>query len=182
MSDNSNPYELPTEFVPVDSEAAAFEDHEQFVKGAVTGRVRPAKWSFKDVIAQLESFRDDPRWDGDTRYISLRGTDSPHSSTIPGMWVTVHLLLPGEKIAMHRHTPSSMYYIIKGDGYSTINEYRIEWTAGDSYSCPSWSYHEHFNTGDGDVLMYTVQDAPLYTYSRMVLFQPAGKPAGFLHK
>ena len=182
MTDKSNPYELPTEFVPIDIEAGRFENHDEFVEGSTTAGVRPALWSFKDAMEKLESYRDDPKWDGNTRYVSLRGTDSPNSSSIPGMWATIHLLLPGEKIDMHRHTPSSMYFIVKGDGYSTINQYRIDWTTADSFSCPSWSYHEHFNTGDGDVVMWTVQDAPLYLYNRMMLFQPAGKPAGFFHK
>lgn len=182
MPKNGNGYGVPTEFVPVEADAGALENHAEFMAGSATKSVRPAKWSFEEVLERLTEFEKDDRWDGNTRYVSLRGADSPNNSTIPGMWVTVHLLKPGEKITMHRHTPSSCYYIIKGTGYSTINEFRVDWTTGDTFSCPSWSYHEHFNTGEENVLMWTVQDSPLYTYGRMLLFQPAGKEAGFLHK
>lgn len=182
MSQKNHVDGVPTEFVPVESDAAALPDHKEFMAASATRSVRPAKWSYADVVERLKELAKDPQWNGDTRYVSLESTDSPNSSTIPGMWVTVHLLKPGEKISMHRHTPSSCYYIIQGTGYSTVNEYRVDWTTGDTFSCPSWSYHEHFNTGSEDVLMWTVQDSPLYTYGRMMLFQPAGKDARFLHK
>ena len=68
-------------------------------------------------------------------------------------------------------TPGSLYYIIRGSGYSTIDQYRVDWEAGDTFSCPSYSWHEHWNTGDEVVLMWTVQDLPSYSYNRMVAFQ-----------
>ena len=37
----------------------------------------------------------------------------------------------------HHTTPGSLYYIIQGSGYSTIDQYRIDWEAGDTFSCPS---------------------------------------------
>lgn len=162
----------PTEFVPVDPTAAELVDHQQYFDGAIPPAIRPAHWSMKDIKTKLEAMADDPRWDGNSRYVSLKSTDGPNNSTIPTMWVTVHLLKPGERIDMHRHTPGSMYYIISGCGYSTIDEYRIDWEEGDSFSCPSYSYHEHWNDGDRNVLMYTVQDAPTYAYNRMMAFQP----------
>ena len=182
MSTKQGDYGVPTEFVPVKDDAGDLATHKEFMEESATRSIRPAKWSFTEVVDRLNELARDDQWNGDTRYVSLKSTDSPNCSTIPGMWVTVHLLKPGEKISMHRHTPSSCYYIIKGTGYSTVNDYRIDWATGDTFSCPSWSYHEHFNTGDEDVLMWTVQDSPLYTYGRMMLFQPGGKPARFLHK
>ena len=182
MPTKADDYGVPTEFVPVKNDAGSLATHSEFMKESATRSIRPAKWSFTEVVDRLNELAQDDKWNGDTRYVSLKSTDSPNCSTIPGMWVTVHLLKPGEKISMHRHTPSSCYYIIKGSGYSTVNDYRIDWATGDTFSCPSWSYHEHFNTGDEDVLMWTVQDSPLYTYGRMMLFQPGGKPARYLHK
>ena len=109
--------------------------------------------------------------------------DSDYHSTIPTMWTTIHWLKPGERIDMHRHTPGSLYYIIQGRGYSTIDHYRIEWEAGDTFSCPSHSWHEHWNTGDEVVLMWTVQDLPTYSYNRMVSFQSGDSDEmSFLHK
>ena len=173
----------PTEFRAVDPSAAELQDHHAYFAGSIPPAMRPAHWSMREIRARLEEMADDPQWDGNTRYLSLRSTDGPNNSTIPTMWVTIHLLKPGERIDMHRHTPGSMYYIISGSGYSTIDEYRIDWEEGDSFSCPSYSYHEHWNSGDRDVLMYTVQDAPTYAYNRMMAFQAGGADAmESLHK
>ena len=173
----------PTEFRPVEPSAAEIQNHHDYMAGSVPPAIRPALWSMREVRARLEEMAEDPQSNGNTRYVSLRSTDGPNNSTIPTMWVTIHLLKPGERIDMHRHTPGSMYYVISGSGYSTINEYRIDWEDGDSFSCPSYSYHEHWNNGDRDVLMYTVQDAPTYAYNGMMAFQNGDSESlAFLHK
>ena len=173
----------PTEFVPVDPAAGSYQNHHEFMAGAFPPAVRPAHWSMKEAKTRLAEMAESDEWDGNTRYVSLHSTDSPYNSTIPTMWVTIHLLKPGERIDMHRHTPGSMYFIIAGSGYSTIDERRIDWEAGDSFSCPSYSYHEHWNSGPDDVLMYTVQDAPTYAYNRMMAFQPGDRDTiDFLHR
>ena len=161
----------PAEFVPVDASAGDLLNHHQYMAGSLPPGIRPAKWSMKAVMAELEAMAEDDQWDGNNRYVSLRSADSDYNSTIPTMWATIHWLKQGERLDMHRHTPGSLYYIIQGSGYSTIDQYRIEWEAGDTFSCPSFSYHEHWNTGDDVVLMLTVQDLPSYSYNRMVAFQ-----------
>ena len=65
-------------------------------------------------------------------------------------------LKPGEYIEMPRHTPESMYHIVSGSGYSTIDRYGIDSEAGDLFSCPSYSYHEHWNTEEENVIMLTI--------------------------
>lgn len=180
MAKNSS---APRSFVPVEAAAGTLIDHHEYFRGAMPASVRPAKWPMKEVIARLRAMALGTEFDGDTRYVTLKSTDSDNNSTIPTMWVTVHLLKPGECIHMHRHTPGSVYYIIEGAGYSTVDRYRIEWVGGDTFSCPSYSYHEHFNTGSEDVLMWTVQDLPTYAYNRMMIFQSAESEAiDFLHK
>ena len=174
--------DVPTEHIPIDPAAAAYENHDEFVKASTTKSVRPAHWPWKKITALLDQYLADPKYDGDTRYVSLRGTDSPNGSTIPTQWVTIHCLRPGEKIQIHRHTPASTYFIIRGTGYSTINEYRIDWEDGDTFSCPSFSYHEHYNTGQENSYIYTVQDAPTYVYNRMMLFQYGHSEAFLCHK
>ncbi|WP_170763817.1 cupin domain-containing protein [Ruegeria lacuscaerulensis] len=173
----------PTEFVEIDPSAGGFQNHHEYMDGAFPPSVRPALWRNRDVRAALEEMKNDDQWDGNTRYISLKGMDSDYNSTIPTMWVTVHLLKPGDCIEMHRHTPGSVYHVMEGTGYSTINEYRVDWEGGDTFSCPSHSYHEHWNTGDTDALMWTVQDLPIYSYFRMATFQPGDSEIeAVLHK
>jgi len=173
----------PTSFIPVEPDAGSLIDHHEYGRAAFPHAVRPAKWAMSDVIAQLRAMAEGDEFDGDTRYVSLKSADADNNCTIPTMWVTVHLLKPGECIHMHRHTPGSVYYIIEGTGYSTIDKYRIDWVGGDTFSCPSYSYHEHFNTGSRDVLIWTVQDLPTYAYNRMVVFQSAdSEDMNFLHK
>ena len=53
-------------------------------------------------------------------------------------------------------------------GVNVIRVYRED---GDSFSCPSYSCHEHWNTGDRNVLKYIVQDAPTHAYNRRMAFQ-----------
>ena len=53
-------------------------------------------------------------------------------------------------------------------GVNVVSVYRED---GDSFSCPSYSYHEHWNTGDRNVLKYIVQDAPTHAYNRRMAFQ-----------
>jgi gentisate 1,2-dioxygenase len=167
----------------VEASAGVLIDHQEYLAGAFPPAVRPAKWAMADVMARLREMAKSSEFDGDTRYVTLKSADSDYNTTIPTMWVTIHLLKPGECIHMHRHTPGSVYYIIAGSGYSTIDKYRVDWVGGDTFSCPSYSYHEHFNTGQEDVFIWTVQDLPTYAYNRMMTFQSAeSETMDFLHK
>jgi gentisate 1,2-dioxygenase len=173
----------PRSFTPVDPSAGSLIDHHEYFAGAFPAAVRPAKWAMVDVITRLKEMAQGTEFDGDSRYLSLKSTDSDNNFTIPTMWVTIHLLKPGEVIHMHRHTPGSVYYIISGQGHSTVGTHRVDWLGGDTFSCPSYSYHEHFNTGTEDVLIWTVQDLPTYSYNRMMTFQSAeSEDQHFLHK
>ena len=59
---------------------------------------------------------------------------------------------PGEeenqwKTMGHRHTVEAVIYVLKGHGYSIIEDKRYEWKKGDTLAIPVFSWHQHFNRG-----------------------------------
>ena len=58
---------VPTEFVEVESSAGELLNHHEYMTGYVPSRIRPAKWSMKQVLAELDAMAQDQRWDGNNR-------------------------------------------------------------------------------------------------------------------
>ncbi len=53
--------------------------------------------------------------------------------------MTIGRLLPGEVSGKHRHSYESVIYITEGEGYTLIEEERVEWKAGDAIYIPGWT-------------------------------------------
>ncbi len=58
-------------------------------------------------------------------------------------------LPPGGKSGNHRHMNEACLYILEGNGYSVIDDEKIEWKAGAALFVPFFVWHQHFNTGTG---------------------------------
>jgi len=58
------------------------------------------------------------------------------------------LVDPGYASAMHRHWDEAIIYILEGKGFTTINEERYEWEAGDFLCVPLLFWHRHHVTGN----------------------------------
>jgi gentisate 1,2-dioxygenase len=54
---------------------------------------------------------------------------------------------PGKKSGAHRHSYEETEYVISGNGYTIVEDQRIEWKEGDTLCIPVFSWHQHFNTG-----------------------------------
>ncbi len=54
---------------------------------------------------------------------------------------------PGCHSGAHRHLYEEVNYVIRGRGYSIIEDRRVEWKAGDALCIPVFGWHQHFNTG-----------------------------------
>lgn len=52
---------------------------------------------------------------------------------------------PGSHTGCHRHNCEAVIYILKGKGYSVVNEQRIDWEEGDALLIPVLAWHQHFN-------------------------------------
>jgi gentisate 1,2-dioxygenase len=82
-------------------------------------------------------------------------------ATLPTIGTLLTRLRPGFRGRAHRHTGSAVYYIVRGQGATTIDGRRFAWARGDFIALPSWSAHAHENnSASDDALLFAVNDNP----------------------
>ncbi len=78
------------------------------------------------------------------------------------LYAGIQLILPGETARSHRHTAAALRLVLEGEGaYTLVNGERIPMHRGDLVITPSWSFHEHGNTGSEPVLWLDGLDVPI---------------------
>lgn len=80
---------------------------------------------------------------------------------IPTLASYLSLLPAGGKTVAERHTPSKVFCVLEGSGYSIINGERFDWEEDDFFVVPSWHWYEHF-AADKDAVLFTLSDWPIY--------------------
>ena len=87
---------------------------------------------------------------------------STGASALPTIGTALQLLRRGAKCRTQRHTGSSVFYVVRGAGRTTVNDEVFDWGAGDFMAIPSWATHRHENRSDtDDALMFQVSDIPV---------------------
>lgn len=117
------------------------------------------KWA--DTRRALDALRDsdaDP-FDG----VSLEFRNPTTGGPIgPTMSAGVNLFRAGQHGEEHRHTSSTVYHVIEGDGVTVIGDEEFTWTKGDTFAVPTWAWHRHVNTSSSaDAVMFNFSDRPL---------------------
>ena len=75
--------------------------------------------------------------------------------------MTIGGLLPDQITSRHRHTYETLLYVIKGTGWTEIEDKRVEWEAGDAVYIPSWAWHRHGNlSSDKSAKYLACENAP----------------------
>ena len=59
--------------------------------------------------------------------------------------MTVGGLLGNQITNRHRHTYETVLYVLEGEGWTEIEDERVEWKKGDAVYIPSWAWHRHGN-------------------------------------
>ncbi len=88
---------------------------------------------------------------------------------LKGAWATtstliaaVQVLLPGEIARSHRHSPSAIRFIMRGDGaYTAVEGEKVIMREGDLVLTPNWQWHDHGNETDHMVVWMDGLDVPL---------------------
>lgn len=84
-------------------------------------------------------------------------------SVVPTLSFNAQLLRPEELTRTHRHTASSVYCVIEGEGYTDVEGNRLEWTRNDIFVVPGWKWHRHVNRSSSqDAFLYSVSDNPVH--------------------
>jgi len=140
--------------------------------------IRPARWHWTDCLAKLNQIASDPIPGADRRFIILVHNDTEEAhGTAPGALIGMTILNPGEGLKAHRHNSFAIYHVIQGTGFDVMqNEdepepQKIEWSKGDTFLCPPWTYHQHVNDGTEQAIILTVQDFPLLAAQRALMFE-----------
>jgi gentisate 1,2-dioxygenase len=96
---------------------------------------------------------------------------------MPTIGCYVQMLRPGERTAAHRHTATTIYHVIEGEGATIADGRRLEWTDKDVVCVPSWTVHEHVNLSPGrPAVLFSYTDAPVLR--ALDLYREAAHAAG----
>lgn len=75
--------------------------------------------------------------------------------------MTIGRLNPSEHTRLHRHSYETVIYVVRGQGFSRIEDRKVEWRAGDAIYVPVWAWHQHVNTGTTEAEYVACENTPL---------------------
>lgn len=111
----------------------------------------------EDALLQASALDPDPFDDTAMEYCNpLTG-----GAAMPTIGTGLQRLRPGSMLRSQRHTGSSVYYVVRGDGRSTVGSKTFDWGAGDFFAIPPWAVYAHANRSlDKDAVLFHVNDFP----------------------
>jgi gentisate 1,2-dioxygenase len=81
---------------------------------------------------------------------------------LPTLGCFAQVLPPGFSGRPRRHTPSTVYYVIAGEGRAAIGDVELSWSAKDAFAVPAWAPHRLVNASvDEEAILFSVSDEPV---------------------
>ena len=93
--------------------------------------------------------------------------------TLPTFACEIQLLTPAMKTKQHRHLSTTVFHVYSGEGTTMVDGQRLEWSKGDIFVVPPWTWHQHENRGTADAVLFTMDDWPALT--SLGLYREEGK-------
>jgi gentisate 1,2-dioxygenase len=85
-----------------------------------------------------------------------------HDQSAATIHAAVQRLPAGASVPAHRHTATAVRFVLAGSGaWTIVDGVRCHMAVGDLILVPSWSWHEHFNPTDDEVVWWHALDTPL---------------------
>lgn len=82
--------------------------------------------------------------------------------TMPTIQCRLHRLLPDSRTRRHRHTWSTIYHVVEGEGETVVGDKVFRWSAHDVIVVPAWQWHEHQCAGKDDAVLFSISDDPVF--------------------
>jgi gentisate 1,2-dioxygenase len=80
---------------------------------------------------------------------------------MPTIACYMQLLRPGEQTRACRRVCCTNFHVVEGTGYSMVGGQRLHWEDKDVFTVPTWTFHEHVNSGDRPAFLFSFSDAPV---------------------
>ncbi len=121
----------------------------------------PVRYPWREMRTALDTFAgcEGSPFDGVILRYAHPVTGGP---TLPTIDCFAQLLAPGRHTESHRHTSSTVYYVMEGQGSTTVGDTRLDWAEGDSFVIPNWMWHCHENrSAVTEAVLFSATDAPV---------------------
>lgn len=82
------------------------------------------------------------------------------ASAMRTLGMQLQLLRAGFNGQRRRHTGSKLYYVVRGQGVTTVEDERFEWSQGDFMVIAPWAWHRHQNNTPQNAMLWQVNDLP----------------------
>jgi gentisate 1,2-dioxygenase len=130
------------------------------------GRRMPYRYKWVDTLRSLEAEVTTGNADPYDGYI-LEYTDPLSGGhTFVTMSCRIQMLLPGQETKFHRHTSTTIYHGVSGEGMLRIDKadaVELAWGPKDTFILPSWRWHQHVNTSRTErAILFSESDLPVF--------------------
>ena len=151
---------------------------------------KPYLWRWEDIYAGLMKATEVvPMSDPPRRTIQLKNPSLGDRMTNT-IHISVQCVMPGEVATAHRHNAAAIRFVVKGveGAFTVVEGEAIPMLDGDLITTPNWTWHDHYNDGDGPVVWLDGLDIRLVSLAKMFQEpfsedrQPITKPSGFSGK
>ena len=77
----------------------------------------------------------------------------------------IQMLLPGQATRPHRHTGTTHYHAVQGQGVTIVDRdepIELQWDVNDSFTLPPWRWHQFRNASETEpAILFSVTDRPM---------------------
>lgn len=77
--------------------------------------------------------------------------------------VDCHIYPPSTHSVTHKHN-EAIIIVLRGSGFSLIDEERIDWEPGDTMYIPAGSWHQHHVTSEDPAMVIAIKPLPIQEY------------------
>ena len=121
--------------------------------------------------------------EGPTAEIPLNISDKlgcSYPATSPALLANFVHILPGDKLKTQHNATSHLFYVMRGQGKTKVDEQDIAWKTGDFFILPH--HAEALHHADTDSALYYVHDEPLLNYLGVHATVKRFKPTLYRHE
>lgn len=126
----------------------------------------PHLWPYAEMRALLmEAGEKISAAEAERRVLALKNPALDRPGISQTLFAGLQLVMPGEIAPAHRHAAGALRFVLESDGgYSAVEGERCIMRRGDLITTPSWTWHDHENTGSGPLIWLDGLDVPIVNF------------------